>query len=83
MKRYSNPTVISLPVRNCAECPHKASAKHKTANGFGRHYVCTAIRRPFTSRDGSTSYNPSLREALREDGFLPDCPLPDFKGGRK
>lgn len=75
MKLFKN-SLLTLKVASCEECPHKTAQRHKTAKGFGSHYVCAAIT--ITPSIDKPPYHPAISEARFYGGFLPRCPLEDI-----
>ena len=78
MKLYKNPC-LSLPVRNCEECPNRIPERIKTKKSFSTRFVCRAITRKsihaITPENPLGEIHPLIEEARFYGGFLPDCPL--------
>jgi hypothetical protein len=79
MKLYSN-SITSILISGCAVCPNRQVKRYKTATGFTSRYECQAItceRLDYSVPGNKLSYHPPVSDAIRQGGFLEDCPLPD------
>lgn len=78
MRFYEN-AVTKMPVMGCKDCPNRKKLSHSPFSSI----ICKAMTRyekkNTISGEGKIPIYTNISEYIKEGGFHPNCPLPDFK----